>query len=155
MGGKPKKNPILNALNGNPGQRKAKAISKIGDKRKDGFILKVPAKISKKIAKRARVIAEYLHNNKISQRIDESAFDRYCFNLEFIEQAIQNIFEHGIVVLDRNGSPKKNPAIQIQKENGIAAAMFETKYLGEPLARDLFTGDNESGLSSYLKSKSA
>lgn len=163
MAGRKKKNPILNELNGNPGKRKIKTVTKIksipGGKKdappekKDGFILPIPQNLSTKIKKRAKVIAEYLHKQKVSQKIDIGAFERYCMNLEYIERSIKTIDEFGIVIEDRNGM-KKNPAIAIQKENGIAAAIFESKYLGEPLSRDLFSSDTGSDLSNYLNRKS-
>lgn len=151
------KNPLLNALNGNPGKRKSTTtkLSKVKSKKTDGFILTVPYNLSRKVEAHCKIVADYLYKHKISQRIDVSAFERYCYNLEFIERAVEDVLKNGIVLYDRHGTPKKHPGIQIQKENGIAAGVFESKYLGEPLSRDLFNSDNGSELSSYLNRKSA
>jgi P27 family predicted phage terminase small subunit len=76
-----------------------------------------------------------LEDKKILGRCDVLAFERYCQHLRLVYEADAVLRRSEILSYDENGALRKHPAIQIHRDNSMAALRYEEQFGLTPSAR--------------------
>jgi len=97
--------------------------------------LEVPKGLPKAVRERAQQVADWLLEVGISSGCDASAFQRYCEHLMISDKAAKALKKDGVLTIDERGLPRKHPAVQIHRENSLAALRFEEHFGLTPSAR--------------------
>ena len=85
----------------------------------------------------ARIIKVHklLTDKKVLTECDAELFSRYSTHVKFAHEAEELIKQHGLLVPDEDGILRKNPAMQIFRDNSMAALKFESELGLSPAAR--------------------
>ena len=87
------------------------------------------------VLRRAQKTLAVLRQHGIVNSADAEPFARYCQHLCNAYAAQEIIKANGVVVEDQNGNVKKHPAIQIHRDNSLAALRYEEQFGLTPSAR--------------------
>ena len=113
--------------------------------------MKIPDFIPEKIEDKYVEIKTKLQEKNILQKIDEPAFNIMMFHYGLAVTAMQAIKEKGPFQKDRN-TLRKNPALQIFRENSNAFEKYAKRLGLFPELREAMIGEIEY-LQSYQKKK--
>ena len=92
---------------------------------------------------RARATLHLLSERSVLSACDAEAFARYVQHLRMAYEADKIIRNDGIISLDKNGVPHKHPALQIHRDNSLAALRYEEQFGLTPSARMRLRGSEE------------
>jgi len=84
---------------------------------------------------RARNTLAVLMGRGVLGTPDLEAFERYCQHLCFAYSANKVLTQDGILDRDEQGILRKHPAMQIHRDNSLAALRFEAEFGLTPSAR--------------------
>ena len=84
---------------------------------------------------RAQGILKLLRKNVVLNSCDVEAFCRYIQHLRIAYEADAILKRDGIMTKDENGLIRKHPALQIHRDNSLAALRFEEQFGLTPSAR--------------------
>ena len=84
---------------------------------------------------RAQDMLKMLRKRVVLNSCDAEAFSRYIQHLRIAYEADAILKRDGIVIADRDGIIRKHPALQIHKDNSLAALRFEEQFGLTPSAR--------------------
>ncbi len=87
------------------------------------------------VVKRARKILEMLRQKVVLNSSDAESFARYIQHLRLAYQADEILKAEGVITHDEDGLPRKHPALQIHRDNSMAALKFEEQFGLTPSAR--------------------
>lgn len=87
------------------------------------------------VLKRARKSLSALLKYKVFAECDFAAFERYCQHLRMAHEANQILLKEGVLSIDHNGNPHKHPAVQVYRDNSLAALRYEEQFGLTPSAR--------------------
>lgn len=76
-----------------------------------------------------------LASKKVLTQCDEELFMRYVAHVRFAHEAEELIKKNGLLVLDKDNVLRKNPAMQIFRDNSIAAMRIESELGLTPASR--------------------
>ena len=91
--------------------------------------------LSNDLETRVQNAYKLLASKKVLTECDEELFTRYAAHVRFAHEAEKLIRENGLLTPDENGVLRKNPAMQIFRDNSIAAMKFESELGLTPAAR--------------------
>ena len=91
--------------------------------------------LPEEVLARARKSLSALSAHKVFSECDFAAFDRYCQHLRLAHEANQILLKEGVLSIDNNGNPHKHPAVQIYRDNSLAALRYEEQFGLTPSAR--------------------
>lgn len=121
LGGRSHKKKVENVDLGELSDKEARGISF------DGLPLAVK--------KRARKTLEMLQKRVVLNSCDAESFSRYIQHLRIAYQADEVLRVEGVITHDEMGLPRKHPALQIHRDNSLAALRFEEQFGLTPSAR--------------------
>jgi P27 family predicted phage terminase small subunit len=78
---------------------------------------------------------EQLKNNKILTQNDVLSFLKMFEHLELSNQAFEQIQKDGILTKDERGLPRKNPLLQVYRENSLAYLRYAGEFGLTPSSR--------------------
>ena len=84
---------------------------------------------------RAQDILKMLRKHVVLNSCDVEAFCRYIQHLRIAYEADEILKRDGIMITDRDGVARKHPALQIHRDNSLAALRFEEQFGLTPSAR--------------------
>ena len=84
---------------------------------------------------RAQDMLKMLRKNVVLNACDGEAFSRYIQHLRIAYEANEILKRDGIMTKDENGLIRKHPALQIHRDNSLAALRFEEQFGLTPSAR--------------------
>jgi P27 family predicted phage terminase small subunit len=87
------------------------------------------------VRKRAEDDLRFLLDRKVLSQCDLEAFERYCQHLAMAYEAYEIIKREGVLAPDERGIPRKHPAMQIHRDNSLAALRFAAELGLTPSAR--------------------
>ncbi len=95
------------------------------------------------IVKRAEKTLGLLSEQGILNPCDAEPFARYVQHLRIAYEANAIVEREGVISLDKNGIPHKHPALQIHRDNSLAALKYEEQFGLTPSARMRLRGSDE------------
>ena len=95
------------------------------------------------VAERAGKTLSLLTGQGVLNPCDAEPFVRYVQHLRIFYMANELIEREGILSVDKNGIPHKHPALQIHRDNSLAALRYEEQFGLTPSARMRLRGSDE------------
>ena len=92
---------------------------------------------------RAKRTLDLLRKRGIINGVDSEAFARYCQHLHMAYKALEIIRREGILTEDPRGGMRKHPAMQIHRDNSLAALRYEEQFGLTPSARARLTSQDQ------------
>ena len=87
------------------------------------------------VLKRAQNTLSLLRRRNVLNGADTESFARYCQHLRNAYAAQKIINKEGVLLADANGNLKKHPAVQVHRDNSLAALRYEEQFGLTPSAR--------------------
>ena len=140
-GRKPTPRKLLE-LGGRVHKKKVKTLD-FGEIKKDDIDKKIFSGLPSDIVKRAEKTLELLSEQGVLNPCDEEPFARYVQHLRIAHEANAIVEREGVISLDKNGIPHKHPALQIHRDNSLAALRYEEQFGLTPSARMRLRGSDE------------
>lgn len=94
-------------------------------------------------AKRAEKTLSLLSEQGVLNPCDAEPFARYVQHLRIAYQANEIVEREGIISKDKNGISHKHPALQIHRDNSLAALRYEEQFGLTPSARMRLRGSDD------------
>lgn len=87
------------------------------------------------VRRRAESVLEMLRQRVVLNSCDAESFSRYIQHLRIAYQADEILKAEGVTTIDEDGLTRKHPALQIHRDNSLAALRFEEQFGLTPSAR--------------------
>ncbi len=140
-GKKPTPRKLLE-LGGRVHKKKEKTVD-FGEMTKDDLDKKIFKNLPSDVVERAEKTLDLLSEQGILNPCDAEPFARYVQHLRIAYEANQIVENEGVISLDKNGIPHKHPALQIHRDNSLAALRYEEQFGLTPSARMRLKGADE------------
>ena len=95
------------------------------------------------VVKRAEKTLSLLLEVGVLNPCDIEPFTRYVQHLRIAYEADEIVKRDGVISIDKNGIPHKHPALQIHRDNSLAALRYEEQFGLTPSARMRLRGSDE------------
>ncbi len=140
-GRKPTPRKILE-LSGRVHKKKGKTVD-FGEMTNNDLDKKIFKDLPNDVVERAERTLELLREQGVLNPCDAEPFARYVQHLRIAYEADRIVGNEGIISLDKNGIPHKHPALQIHRDNSLAALRYEEQFGLTPSARMRLRGSEE------------
>lgn len=140
-GKKPTPRKILE-LGGRVHKKKEKTLD-FGEMKNEDIDKTMFSNLSAEAAKRAEKTLSLLSQQGVLNPCDAEPFARYVQHLRIAYDANEIVEREGIISIDKNGIPHKHPALQIHRDNSLAALRYEEQFGLTPSARMRLRGSEE------------
>ena len=131
MTGRPPKPTAIKKLTGNPGKR---ALSK-NEPQPERVIPAMPRGLLKYARQFWKAHAERLGQLGLLTEADGGAFTMMATHYALARLALDDIQAYGLSRLDKNGAVRKNPMLQVWRENSAAYLRYAQQFGLTPSAR--------------------
>ena len=140
-GKKPTPRKLLE-LGGRVHKKKEKTVD-FGEMKSDEVDKKIFADLPSDVADRAEKTLSLLSEQGVLNPCDAEPFARYVQHLCMAYKANEIVKQEGVISIDKNGIPHKHPALQIHRDNSLAALRYEEQFGLTPSARMRLRGSDE------------
>ena len=129
-------------LNGRVHKKKEKTLD-FGEMTREDIDKKIFKGLPSDVLERAEKTLNLLSAQGVLNPCDAEPFARYVQHLRIAYEANEIVAREGIISIDKNGIPHKHPALQIHRDNSLAALRYEEQFGLTPSARMRLRGSDE------------
>ena len=129
-------------LGGRVHKKKEKTLD-IGEMTREDVDEKIFKDLPSGVLDRAKKTLKLLSEQGVLNPCDAEPFARYVQHLRIAYEANEIVAQEGIISIDKNGIPHKHPALQIHRDNSLAALRYEEQFGLTPSARMRLRGIEE------------
>ena len=140
-GKKPTPRKLLE-LGGRVHKKKEKTID-FGEMTNNDLDKKIFKDLPSGVLERAEKTLNLLRVQGVLNPCDAEPFARYVQHLRIAYEANEIVAREGIISIDKNGISHKHPALQIHRDNSLAALRYEEQFGLTPSARMRLRGSDE------------
>lgn len=123
--------------------KKKESILDFGVMKENEIDIKIFENLPAEAAERAKNTLALLSEQGVLNPCDAEPFARYVQHLRLAYEANEIVLREGLLCPDKNGYLHKHPAIQIHRDNSLAALRYEEQFGLTPSARMRLRGAGE------------